>query len=261
MGFFDNLFGQAGADASREASNDKYGKQVGASKQLEWAGDAYAQNSRDNAQAFNPYVNAGGSALQQLMSGLGLNGAEGSSNFAQGYRGLPGYQAGLETGGRAIDRSAAARSGVQNGTTLKALQRFGSDYEDQRSGNYLQRLAGLAGSGQSATGSQVGTIQQGLTGQLGAQTGAANIMNGAAGTTGDGIIAAQNSQNAGTQNAINLGTTALGMLMGTGGGGGGSSFGSMLSAGASPGDAFKNLMQGGGYYGGSPSSNPNLRPF
>ncbi len=54
-----------------------------------------------------------------------------------------------------VTTGANAGNMLQSGKTLKELQRFGSDYEDQRSGSYLDRLFGLSGMGQQATGQQV----------------------------------------------------------------------------------------------------------
>jgi hypothetical protein len=248
MGWLDDITGRSGASAARQASDLKYRNQVLAAKDLEQHGANYATGMGELSEQFSPYVDAGGNALQRLLQGLGLGGEGGSGRFADSYRALPGYEAGLSAGTSAIDRSAASRGMSNSGATLKALSRFGSDYEDQRSGNYMNRLASLVNTGQSATGSRVSTAGQGLQGQLGAQTGAANMMYGGAGTQSDGIIAAQNAHNAGSQNMLNLGTDILGKIAGfgmSGGfGGGTSSFGG-----------------GGGFYGGSPDTNPLLRPF
>lgn len=262
MGFFDSLFGQGGADAAREASNLQYKNQSGAAGYLQDQGKAYAGNFADLAKGFDPYVQGGGKAQNQVYNLLGLNGQPQQSEAFGQFQSDPGYQYQLDQGINAVDRSAAARGMTNSGATLKALQKTGQGLADQSYNSYLQRLMGLGQQGQSATAQQVGTVGTGLTGQLNADTQSANMMYGAANTIPQGIIAAQNSQDKGAQNAIDLGTKAIGMLMGApSGGGGGSSFSSMMSAGASPQDAFSQLMQGGGYYGGSPSSNPNLRPF
>jgi len=74
----------------------------------------------------------------------------------------PGYAFRLSEGQKAIDRSAAARGGLQSGAALKAAARYGQDmgsqeyqnafnrYQINRS-NQLNPLQGLMGSGQSAT--------------------------------------------------------------------------------------------------------------
>jgi hypothetical protein len=73
----------------------------------------------------------------------------------------PGYQFRMDEGIKAIDRSAAARGGLNSGRTLKALSRFGQDtasgeyqnaynrFNNDRNSKY-NKLAGMAGVGQTA---------------------------------------------------------------------------------------------------------------
>lgn len=74
----------------------------------------------------------------------------------------PGYQFGLDQGNRNIQGSASARGGLYSGATLKALQRFGTDYGSTKYGeawnrlesgtsNRFNRFATAAGIGQAAT--------------------------------------------------------------------------------------------------------------
>ena len=70
----------------------------------------------------------------------------------------PGYQFGLDQGQQAIDRKVAAMGGRVSGAAIKAAGRFGTNYAttgytaaDQRRNDRLNRLASLAGIGQSAT--------------------------------------------------------------------------------------------------------------
>ncbi len=217
MSFWSSLTGDDAADAAKSAAADTFAKQQRAINELTGYGDRYAGDFENLSHAYDPYVNAGGSALDRLMAGLGLGGNQ--QAFTDAYRSLPGYQNGLETGSRAITGNAAARGSLNSGATLKALQRYGSDYEDKRSGDYLTRLMGLAGTGQSATGQQVATTAQGLQGQLGTrQTAYGGSMN-AAGTIGQGDIAAANAQAAGSQNLLNAGLKIGGMVLGGFGGG------------------------------------------
>lgn len=79
----------------------------------------------------------------------------------------PGYQFRLDQGSKAVTNAAGA-SGMRNsGATLKALTRYGQDYASNEYGNIINRLAGAAGTGQTATNTVAG---------LGAGT-AANIGN------------------------------------------------------------------------------------
>jgi hypothetical protein len=176
------------------------------------SGGKYESSMRENAQAFNPWIDAGKSSLEQLMSGL--MGGQGAQQFTDAYRALPGYQAGIDTGVEALDRSAAARGMTKSGAQMKALSRFGSDYEDRRVGDYMNRLASMGQTGLGAQGSQVNTIGTGLQGQLGANMGAAQMGYNSAGTIPQGIIGAQNASNAGSQNMLNMGMQGLNMLAG-----------------------------------------------
>lgn len=212
MGIFDTLLGKDAARASEGAAADTYSKQQQAVRQLLGYGDQYANEFRTLSEGFQPYENAGNSALTRLMAGLGLGGNPGE--FTAAYRALPGYQAGLDAGSEAITGNAAARSGLNSGATLKALQKFGSDYEDQRAGSYLDRLFGLTGMGQQATGQRVATAGQGLQGQLGTRQSAYQGMMQSAPTIGQGQVAGANAKAAGLQNVINTGANIFGRLMG-----------------------------------------------
>jgi len=73
-----------------------------------------------------------------------------------GYRGFeasPSYQFRVSEGNRAIDASASARGGLFSGATRKEQMRFNQGIAAQEYNNYVNRLAALAGVGQSATGS------------------------------------------------------------------------------------------------------------
>lgn len=68
------------------------------------------------------------------------------------WRQTPGYQFGLDEGNKQVQSSAAARGGLNSGATLKALQRYGTDYADQQGYTpYMNKLAGLFGGAQQAT--------------------------------------------------------------------------------------------------------------
>jgi hypothetical protein len=84
------------------------------------------------------------------------------------FRNQPGYQFGFNEGQRAIESSASASGGLFSGKAGKALARYGTDYADQQGFTpYMNRLASLAGIGQTATSQN---------NQLGMQT-AGNIGN------------------------------------------------------------------------------------
>lgn len=68
----------------------------------------------------------------------------------------PGYKFNLDEGRKAIEASAAARGGTVSGATLKDLTRFQQGYASNEYNNFLNRVAGMAQTGQNsaaATGS------------------------------------------------------------------------------------------------------------
>lgn len=214
MGFFGTLFGSDNANAARDAAAKQYAGEQNALSGIKTAGDNYASGFQNLSQNFNPYVQGGGQAQNQLYNLMGLNGQAAQQGGFDQFRADPGYQFQLQQGQQAIDRSAAARSGVNNGATLKATQRFGQGLADQQYGNYLQRLMGLGQQGLQATGSQVQTAGQGLTGQLNAATAAFPSSFKSASTIPMGDIAAQNANNASAGNLLNLITQGAGMALG-----------------------------------------------
>jgi hypothetical protein len=200
MGIFDDLTGKTAANASRAAAADTYSKQQKAYGDLLGYGDEYASNM---SSLYQPYANTGAeanSALARLMAD------------PNSLRSLPGYQFAMDEGVQALERSANRKGGrgVQNGALSKDLLRFGTGLADSTFGNQFSRLMGGAGLGMNATQGQA----QGLQGQLGArQTAYGGIMN-AAGTIGQGDIAAANARSAGIQNLFNTGANLAGKAIG-----------------------------------------------
>jgi hypothetical protein len=213
MAIWDTLMGNSAADASNAAAADTYRKQQAATAGMRTAGDDYAGEMRTLAGGYDPYVKAGGSALEQLMFGLGLGGPGGTERFTAGYRSLPGYQSGLETGTNAALRGVNASGMSNSGRALKALQRFGSDYEDQRVGDYLAQLMGLSDRGMSATGARTGVIGQGLQGRFGAYTGAYGADYDSAGTIGEGMVAGEQAKSDAMGRLINAGAYVAGSVI------------------------------------------------
>lgn len=63
----------------------------------------------------------------------------------------PDYQFRMDEGIKATDRSAAARGMLLSGAQNKAVQRYGSNLAAGEFGNWYNRMAGLAGTAQTAT--------------------------------------------------------------------------------------------------------------
>jgi hypothetical protein len=99
-----------------------------------------------------PYLDAGRTALGQYQTDIGkpITAADVMSD--------PGYQFGLNQGQLGLDRKTAAMGGRVSGAALKAADRYATDYAStgynsayQRGQDRLNRLASLAGLGQTAT--------------------------------------------------------------------------------------------------------------
>lgn len=218
MGLWDDLTGKTASDAANAAAADTYKKQTAAVGGLNSYADTLPGKYKEVGAGYDPYVNAGGGALKMLMSGLGLDGGDGS-NFTAAYRSTPGYQAGLETGTNAAMRGANAGNMLQSGGTLKALQRYGSDYESGKVNDYFSRLAGLANGGEAATGARAGVETAGLGAGANLRGTAFGGEMGAAGTIGQGRVAGAQAQQQGMTNLLNAGTKLAGAALGGGIGG------------------------------------------
>jgi hypothetical protein len=115
-----------------------------------------------------PYTETGTQALFQLADLYGVARPDGRGGYtAPGtFQGTPGYQFQMDEGQRAIDRSAASRGNLQSGATMRASQRYGTGLANQEFNNYANRIASLAGLGQTSTGN-VASLGQQAAGQAG----------------------------------------------------------------------------------------------
>lgn len=150
-----------------------------------------------------------GSLLPQAQAAMDAQNAPRSADFGAltkkftlaDYEADPGYAFRLTEGQKALDRSAAARGGLQSGSALKAAARFGQDYASNEYGNAytrfntdqstkFNRLASLAGIGQTANAASAAAGQN-YANQAGgyAMTNAAN--------QGNAALAAGNARGAG----------------------------------------------------------------
>ena len=162
--------------------------------------DMYDQTRND----LGGYRDAGTTALNQLMGGMGQNG-----QFMQSYSGQdiyddPSYKFRLQQGQDSIQSGAAAQGGLLSGATQKALLSYGQDAASQEYSNaynrfnadqtnQYNRLANLVGVGQNAAAQ---------TGNAGLQTGQAiadNTMAGANASAAGTIASANAWTNAGQQ--------------------------------------------------------------
>lgn len=112
------------------------------------------------------------------------------TQYTPGYSGFeasPGYQFRLSEGLKAAERSAAARGLLGSGATLKALQRYGEGLASSEYENYANRLAALAGVGQTATAGTAAAGAQAAGGIAQAYQNAGNARASAYQNTGQAI--------------------------------------------------------------------------
>lgn len=127
-----------------------------------------------------PWRTAGANALS------GLGSADFQRDFTMAdYQKDPGYDFRMQEGQKALERSAAAKGGLQSGGTLKALSRYGQDYASNEYGKAydrfnndrtlrFNRLSTVAGMGQGANATNANAGQN-YANQYGQNvTGAAN---------------------------------------------------------------------------------------
>ena len=190
----------------------------------------YNQNRTDLA----PWRNTGTTALQEIsdLFGLGISGnakagpgtatAENRQSAALSrFTASPSYSFRLTEGLKALDKTAAARGRLVSGDQLKAAEGYGQDLASTEYDNYVNRLASLAGVGQTATNT---TVQAGLN--YGSQAGQALENAGAA--RASGYMGSANALSSGIQSGVGaLGwvygnwPSSTGGSIGSGGSGGG----------------------------------------
>lgn len=147
-----------------------------AAKAQRKAAEAQQANERyfyDTARAdLAPFRETGAAASRQLASEFGLKDAQGTpiAGTGAGFTASPGYGFRLSEGIKAQERSAASRGLLRSGAAVKAIQRYGEGLASSEYGDYFNRLAGLAGAGQGATGATAaagGQAAQGISNAIG----------------------------------------------------------------------------------------------
>lgn len=120
------------------------------------------QNAANQAQqAYEPFLNIGTQANNQLAALYGLNGNGAQAAAQANWQNTPGYQFALDQGLQAVNADAARKGQLLSGNNQRAVQQFGTGLAQQTYNNYLQNLLGQQQQGLSAAGG-VGTA--GLTG-------------------------------------------------------------------------------------------------
>lgn len=155
------------------------------------AADIQRQMFEEQRSDLAPWRQAGVEALSQLGN------PEFQRDFTESdFRRDPGYAFRMQEGQKALERSAAARGGINSGGFAKALSRYGQDYASNEYQNAynrfnsdrdrrFNRLSSLAGLGQNAN-SQIASAGQNYANNVG------NLMTSAASAQGAAGIAASN---------------------------------------------------------------------
>ena len=105
-----------------------------------------------------PWLDAGKGALSQMQK---LNAGDYSS-----FNASPDYQWTLSEGMKGLDRSAASKGRLYSGGYGEDLTRFGQGLASQQYGNYYNRLAAMAGVGQT-TASGLGVLGANMANNIG----------------------------------------------------------------------------------------------
>jgi hypothetical protein len=197
-----NAIGSAQAAQKQEqAARDAMGVQQG----------VYNQSRADQ----QPWMQAGQQSLGSLLQMT--NGGYDLSQLAND----PGYQFRMQQGQQALERSAAARGGLNSGGFMKGLARYSQGVASDEFGNRFNRLSSIAGMGQNSA-QNLGQLGRGYADSMG------NLYGALGNAQSAGIMGITNGISGGIRSLGNLGMTAatggfsnLGSLAGMGGGGGG----------------------------------------
>lgn len=273
----------ASAAIGSGAAKTAAGQQVSSAQQaLDFQKQIWGQQQQNMA----PFLQAGTQSIGQLMQGL-QSGQFGPGSLPelpaaftapslQQARETPGYQFTQQQGIDAISRSAAARGALGSGSTLKALQSFGSGLADSTYNDVFNRA--MAGYNSQLQRAQVGAQfqQQGFNQLLspavlgvgateslnqlgqGVASNVGNLMTQQGNAQAAGTVGSANAWGGGIQGAAN--STLQGLLLGNvlGNTGLGGIFGSPGPS-LGPGANLGNLPPGGGVPA-SPLATPPFIP-
>lgn len=106
-----------------------------------------------------PRIEAGDTARGYQLGLLGLPGGVDRQTALDAFQTSPGYEFRKQQGLGALDQSATAGGALYSGKAEKDRIRFGQDYASNEFGNYYNRLGGISGAGDTATGTLVNAGQ------------------------------------------------------------------------------------------------------
>lgn len=165
---------------------------------------------RDRANALlMPFMESGSRATTLRDDMLGINGPEAQAAAYASFQHDPGFEAELQGGINALDRSATARGGLYSGAAIKGAHDYGRTKIGESFQRRLSALMPVAEGGRSTAGAAAG-----MEYDTGARLG--DLSWGAAGTRASNRIGLGNnlaaSRGIGFQNALNLAGTAAKFL-------------------------------------------------
>lgn len=118
----------------------------------------YSNAVQQSATPFQPYTQAGQSAMQQLMAQMGMGDGTQAFDVTQ----LPGYQQAQKQGMNAVNQGAASAGMLNSGERMKSLQQSGMSVFGDYYNNYMNRLMGITQQGQSAATSAASNLTNNL---------------------------------------------------------------------------------------------------
>jgi hypothetical protein len=176
-----------GTSIASSAVGSKAAKSAG---QLQYdasqAGVAETRAAREEMRGLlQPYVSAGGPALQAQMAALGLAGPEAQQAYVAQQEQSPAFQALARQQEEALLQNASATGGLRGGNVQGALAQFRPQLLNQFLEQQYGRLGGLTALGQQSAagvgtagmqsaGSIADLLAQGGAARAGAKLGAAN---------------------------------------------------------------------------------------
>lgn len=219
--FFENLLGLNQGEPLIDAAN----KNNAIVTQYNTNANQFLDNAKNEAGGY--YGTQGeltrplSGAVSLYSDALGLNGADGSQRVNDAFQTSPGYEFTLNQGLDALARKASSMGSYQSGGTGQDFINYGTGLANQEYGNWMDRLAGGAGTY--------------ISGQTGALDNLANLATGigtqkvgVAGDYASGLMAANNQAASGQQtnnqgvgnlggSLFNLAGKAIGATTGFGG--------------------------------------------
>jgi hypothetical protein len=176
-----------GTSLASSAMGSKAAKSAG---QLQYdasqAGVAETRAAREEMRGLlQPYVSAGGPALQAQMAALGLAGPEAQQAYVAQQEQSPAFQALARQQEEALLQNASATGGLRGGNVQGALAQFRpallNQFLEQQYGRLggltalgQQSAAGVGTAGMQSAGSIADLLAQGGAARAGAKLGAAN---------------------------------------------------------------------------------------